>query len=494
MFGVTFLGHQGWLFASRETHILVDPLLVEPFGHRGLIGRFHPPRELDPAGFPPIDAVLISHEHEDHFNVPSLNRLDRRIPIYLSERSSDSARRFLGEMGFTVGTIAVDRTIEIGDLRFTALPADHLGGQNGDEWDVLPYLVCDRAGHGSFYSCVDLMPQPALLDRLEQLVARPGLWCLANNVTDWGLAHAGGHAEPASDTVWVAELMLRELRELTSRWRAPAGCVLCGGGWTLGGDRAALDQRIWCADSERIARAMRALAPELPIAAPTPGETFVMERGAVVDVIRQRPYLAAAPRASWPARGHRSEPVLLGEYQPATGRLEIDDDDLDELERELDGFAAFLYARGDFRALYSLTGEAIAGRRPTFALVLLCDAERNGHVYEYRPQRAAFVRAESDDPVADYLGGLECWASDLLALFRGWFSPYAITMGRLRTWQSDGGAPRPQLTGDLTLYCHPLRRPPVTLRMYRRLLALEPEAVPRVPAAGAAGAAARAAS
>lgn len=486
MFAVTFLGHQGWLFATRETRILVDPLLVEPIGHRGLIGRAHPPRRLDPAGFPPIDAVFISHEHEDHFNVPSLHRLDRRIPVYLSERSSDGARRFLAELGFEVGTIAVDETLAIGDLLFTALPADHLRVSNGDEWDVMPYLVHDRAGHGSFFTSVDLVPQPSLVPRLAELVARPGLWCFSNNMLDWSFTHAGAEVvEPVSDTTWVAELVMREYRELVASWQRPAGCVVCGGGWSLGGDRAPLDERVWCADSQQIAASLQALAPDIPVAAPFPGQTFVMHGGMVVDVLDRRPYLTAAPRSAWPARGHDSEPALLDEYQPATGCHTIDDAGLAALERELDDFAAFLYARGDFRTLYSLRGDLIAGRRPTFALVLLCDPERNAWVYEYRPQSAAFVRADSDDPVAEYLGGLECWASDLLALLRGGFSPYALAMGRMRTWQSGPDELHPQLAGDLTLYCHPLRRPAVALAMYRELLALEPAEVDRVPAAAA---------
>src|SRR5262245_45272634 len=106
MFSTTFLGHQGWLFSTEETRLLGDPLLFEDFGHRGLNMRVCPPRRLVLSELPSIHAVLLSHEHEDHFHIPSLNRLDRRVPILLSSRSSQAARGLLEEMGFSVRLVS----------------------------------------------------------------------------------------------------------------------------------------------------------------------------------------------------------------------------------------------------------------------------------------------------------------------------------------------------------------------------------------------------
>ena len=81
MFATTFLGHQGWLVRTDRTALLIDPLLREDFGDlHALSYRVFPPRMLTPAAFPPIDALLLSHEHDDHFDIPSLATLDRRIP------------------------------------------------------------------------------------------------------------------------------------------------------------------------------------------------------------------------------------------------------------------------------------------------------------------------------------------------------------------------------------------------------------------------------
>src|SRR5580765_5391164 len=99
MFATTFLGHQGWLFQSDRAAILVDPLLCEEFGAaQQLEYRVFPPRALDLAKLPPLDAVVLSHEHDDHFDLPSLAKLSRKIPIHLSARSSTAAHQILREL------------------------------------------------------------------------------------------------------------------------------------------------------------------------------------------------------------------------------------------------------------------------------------------------------------------------------------------------------------------------------------------------------------
>src|SRR5437879_2161965 len=103
MLSTTFLGHQGWLFLSKSSCFLVDPLLCEEFGQaHALEYRVYPPRAFSFEQFPKVDGVVLTHEHDDHFDIPSLARLERTIAIFLSARSSTAARQLLRQMGFTV--------------------------------------------------------------------------------------------------------------------------------------------------------------------------------------------------------------------------------------------------------------------------------------------------------------------------------------------------------------------------------------------------------
>ena len=157
MLSTTFLGHQGWLFQSKSSCFLVDPLLCEEFGQaHALEYRVYPPRVFSFEHFPKVDGVVLTHEHDDHFDIPSLARLERTIPIFLSSRSSTAAQQILREMGFTVHPLVPGKSVRFGDLEFTPFCGAHTSISNGDEWDTLPFFVRDVGGSGNFFSMVDI--------------------------------------------------------------------------------------------------------------------------------------------------------------------------------------------------------------------------------------------------------------------------------------------------------------------------------------------------
>jgi L-ascorbate metabolism protein UlaG (beta-lactamase superfamily) len=79
VFELTALGNHSWLVEAGGTRLLIDPTLTQRYGPTPAQGvEIFPPREIDVASMPAIDAVYISHEHEGHFELPSLALLDRR--------------------------------------------------------------------------------------------------------------------------------------------------------------------------------------------------------------------------------------------------------------------------------------------------------------------------------------------------------------------------------------------------------------------------------
>ncbi len=68
---VTFVGHATVLLEVDGTRILTDPLLRERIGPLRRHGHRIPPEELGP-----IDLVVVSHAHLDHFDPASLGRLE----------------------------------------------------------------------------------------------------------------------------------------------------------------------------------------------------------------------------------------------------------------------------------------------------------------------------------------------------------------------------------------------------------------------------------
>lgn len=76
---VTLLGHAAVLVEMGPMTILMDPVLQDPF-EDGLVVSC-PKRQIDVDRLPPIDVVIISHRHPDHFDLSSLDRLSRNCQV-----------------------------------------------------------------------------------------------------------------------------------------------------------------------------------------------------------------------------------------------------------------------------------------------------------------------------------------------------------------------------------------------------------------------------
>ncbi len=83
---VTFVGHSTVLIQMDGLNILTDPFWSERIGPVGFIG---PKRHRAPGvrfeDLPPIDVVLIGHNHYDHMDMPTLERLAAvHHPLFLT--------------------------------------------------------------------------------------------------------------------------------------------------------------------------------------------------------------------------------------------------------------------------------------------------------------------------------------------------------------------------------------------------------------------------
>jgi len=77
---VTFVGHSTFLIQTAAGNLLTDPMFSNRAGPFGVLG---PRRVREPAirfdELPPIGTVLLSHNHYDHCDLPTLRKLARRF-------------------------------------------------------------------------------------------------------------------------------------------------------------------------------------------------------------------------------------------------------------------------------------------------------------------------------------------------------------------------------------------------------------------------------
>ena len=114
-----FIGHSAVVIDLDGVRLLTDPVT------RARVG---PLRRVEPVPardrLRGVDAVLISHLHWDHLDVPSLRDLGRDTPMFVPA----GAGPWMGSAGFThVREMAVGESVDVGGVMVRAVPAVHSG-------------------------------------------------------------------------------------------------------------------------------------------------------------------------------------------------------------------------------------------------------------------------------------------------------------------------------------------------------------------------------
>ena len=138
---LTFIGHSTFLVRTATTTVIVDPVFTS---HAGPFGVFGPRRVRSPGlsldSLPPVDIVLVSHNHYDHLQHSSLRHFER-FSTYVAPLgvTSQLGLRRLPPQG---GSHELDwwQSARIGDVEITAVPAQHFSART--PWDRNRTLWC----------------------------------------------------------------------------------------------------------------------------------------------------------------------------------------------------------------------------------------------------------------------------------------------------------------------------------------------------------------
>ncbi|XGV99780.1 MAG: MBL fold metallo-hydrolase [Leptolyngbya sp. BL-A-14] len=164
---LTRIDLNSWLFHLGGSTILVDPWLVDPlvfYGQSWLFTAYHnTPIAYTPETLPPIDLILLSQGVDDHCHKPTLERLDRSIPVV----ASPTAAKVVQQLGYQqVTAIAHGEAFGLGDtLKITAIPgAEIQPGQveNG-------YLLHDRTTDETLYYEPHLFPIKTSVEQIGRV-------------------------------------------------------------------------------------------------------------------------------------------------------------------------------------------------------------------------------------------------------------------------------------------------------------------------------------
>lgn len=125
-----WVGHATAIVQMDDKVILTDPVFTSTVGQ--LSKRLVEPG-FEAENLPPVDAVVVSHLHFDHFSLGSLSKIESKVRTLFLPPGGVT---YLTDFGFPVVELRPWQAWEKDGLRVTAVPVDHVGWRYGidDAW------------------------------------------------------------------------------------------------------------------------------------------------------------------------------------------------------------------------------------------------------------------------------------------------------------------------------------------------------------------------
>lgn len=151
---VTWVNHATVLVQMDGLNLLTDPIWSDRCSPVGFAG----PKRVRPPGIrfedlPKIDAVLVSHNHYDHLDLPTLKRLAEKHQPRIFAGLGNKLLLDREQIG---GAVDLDWWNEVplsDEVKLTAVPAQHFSGRGPFDRDAtlwMGFVVSGPAGHVYF--------------------------------------------------------------------------------------------------------------------------------------------------------------------------------------------------------------------------------------------------------------------------------------------------------------------------------------------------------
>ncbi|MEU8134122.1 MBL fold metallo-hydrolase [Streptodolium elevatio] len=127
---LTWMGHSSVLAEIDGSRVLFDPVWGKRVAPSSLVGpkRLHPvPVPLDDLG--PVDVVVISHDHYDHLDLPTIRRLARTDTVFAVPLGIGAHLERWGVAPDRLRELDWNESATVAGIELTATPARHFCGR-----------------------------------------------------------------------------------------------------------------------------------------------------------------------------------------------------------------------------------------------------------------------------------------------------------------------------------------------------------------------------
>ena len=189
---IEYVGHATVVVDLDGVRVVTDPLLRNRVAH---LRRAVP---VDARALRGIDAILISHAHYDHLDLPSLEKLGKKLPVVVPRGLGAVLRKRRFE---SILEVEQQESIRIGGLEIRAVKAEHDAsrGPFGASAAALGYVV---TGSKSVYFAGDT-------DLYDEMSALAPVDLALIPIWGWGPGLGAGHLDPTRAAEVVASIRPR---------------------------------------------------------------------------------------------------------------------------------------------------------------------------------------------------------------------------------------------------------------------------------------------
>lgn len=131
---VTWFGHSSILLQMHGMNILIDPVFSErcsPVSFAGNKRFSHAPIEME--DLPPIDLLVLSHDHYDHLDYNVIKEIDTKVDRYIVPLGVENHLERWGVDENKIQNMAWWEKITINGLTIGCTPARHYSGRSLDD-------------------------------------------------------------------------------------------------------------------------------------------------------------------------------------------------------------------------------------------------------------------------------------------------------------------------------------------------------------------------